>query len=92
MTLAEAVASVEQQLLARGEDVVLRDVVVFLVESGDEAVLWANWTDDDDPPRACFTLPRHYGDDEAFPEALWVERALELNRQAIIQRGSRWPH
>jgi hypothetical protein len=90
MTLEEAVASVERQLLARGRDGVLRDVQVHLIESGDEALLWADWTDDPDPPRARFVLPRHYADDE-FPEDEWVERAIEINRAAIIARGScRW--
>jgi hypothetical protein len=40
-SLAEAVASVERQVLQRGEDGVLRDLAVFLIEDGCSAVLWA---------------------------------------------------
>jgi hypothetical protein len=93
MTLEEAVACLERELLRRGEDGVLRDVVCHLVaESGNEALLASNWHDDGEPPWAFFALPRHYGDDESFDEALWVERAIAINRAGIVDRGCRWLH
>lgn len=69
-----AVRRLRQQLIARGGDGRLRDVVCHLDEDGRGALLAANWTSDE-PVIAGFTLSEPTSEDEFDPD-FYVRRAV----------------
>ena len=68
-TFADAVLSLHQQLVERGDTSGrLRDVQCHLDESGTSALLYANWSADD-PVSARFVLPTQTNEDAFDAEA-----------------------